>query len=99
MLRLSGDARVDIPYQPFAKDLQQAGKTIEIEFATTDVKKYESRILECLTGGDSLTYNYTYAGEDDRPKIFVVNDVDSNTFISKIKETHGTYIFLYDGTT
>lgn len=98
VLRLSGDARVTIPYQPFAKDLQQSGKTIEIEFATTDVKKYESRILECLTGGDSLTYHYTYAGEDDRPKIFIVTDVDSSKFIAKVKETHGTYIFLYDGT-
>ena len=98
VLRLSGDARVNIPYQPFAKDLQQAGKTIEIEFSTTDVKKYESRILECLTGGDSLTYNTTYAGEDDRPKIFTVTDVDSVKFVSKIKEVHGVYIFLYDGT-
>ncbi len=94
---MSGDARVTIPYQPFSKDLQQAGKTIEIEFATTDVKKYESRILECLTGGDSLTYNTTYAGEDDRPKIFTVTDVDSTKFIAKIKETHDVYIFLYDG--
>lgn len=97
VLRLSGDARVTIPYQPFAKDLQQAGKTIELEFATTDVKKYESRILECLTGGDSLTYSTTFAGEDDRPKIFTVTDVDSQKFINKVKSTHDTYLFLYNG--
>lgn len=95
VLRLSGDARVKIPYQPFYKDLQQTGKTIEIEFATTDVKKYESRILECLTGGDSLTYSVSLAGEDDRAKYFTVTSVDSEKFISAVKSTHATYLFIY----
>ena len=98
VLRLSGDARVEIPYQPFFKDLQQTGKTIEIEFATTDVKKYESRILECLTGGDALNYSYTLAGEDDRAKYFTVTDVDSEKFINAVRGEHRIYLFQHDGT-
>ena len=98
VLRLSGDARVEIPYQPFYKDLQQTGKTIEIEFATTDVKKYESRILECLTGGDALNYSYTLAGEDDRAKYFTVTEVDNNKFVEAVRGDHRTYLFLFDGT-
>ena len=98
VLRLSGDARVEIPYQPFYRDLQQTGKTFEIEFATTDVKKYESRILECLTGGDALNYSYTLAGEDDRSHYFTVTDVDNNTFVEAVKGEHRVYLFLYDGT-
>ena len=98
VLRLSGDARVEIPYQPFYKDLQQTGKTIEIEFATTDVKKYESRIFECLTGGDSLTYSQTLAGEDDRAKYFTVTEVDNNKFVEAVKGEHRVYLFQHDGT-
>ena len=98
VLRLSGDARVEIPYQPFFADLQQTGKTIEIEFATTDVKKYESRILECLTGGDALNYSYTLAGEDDRAKYFIVTDVDSEKFIEAVRGEHRVYLFQHDGT-
>lgn len=98
VLRLSGDARVEIPYQPFFKDLQQTGKTIEIEFATTDVKKYESRILECLTGGDTLNYSYTLAGEDDRSHYFVVTAIDSAKFVEAVRGEHRIYLFQYDGT-
>lgn len=97
MLRLSGDARVDIPYQPFAKDLQQTGKTIEIEFATSDVKRYESKIIECLgeQESDSLTYSISLAGEDDRLRLFKVTDVNSNAFIAKVTHIYRTYIFVY----
>jgi len=98
VLRLSGDARVEIPYQPFYKDVQQTGKTIEIEFATSDVKKYESRILECLTGGDSLTYSQALAGEDDRAHYFTVTDVNSEKFVQAVRGDHRTYLFLHDGT-
>lgn len=97
ILRLSGDARVEIPYQPFASDLQQTGKTLEFEIATTDVKKYETRIVECLTGGDSLNYSYKLAGEDDRPKYFVVGSVDNEKFIEKVKGIHRTYLFQHNG--
>lgn len=98
VLRLSGDARVEIPYQPFFKDLQQTGKTIEIEFATSNVKKYESRILECLTGGDALNYSYALAGEDDRAKYFTVTEVDNDKFVEAVKGEHRIYMFIYDGT-
>ena len=36
-LRLFGDARLTIPYKPFAQDFRTTGKTIEIEFAARDV--------------------------------------------------------------
>lgn len=48
VLRVSGDARLTIPYQMFAKDFRQGGKTIEIEFATRDVLDYDSIILSCF---------------------------------------------------
>ena len=50
VLRVSGDARVEIPYKPFAADFRSLGKTIEIEFATSVVMNYESTIISCWSG-------------------------------------------------
>ena len=49
-LRVAGDARVTIPYKPFAVDFRGTGKTIEIEFATRNVLDYDATILSCMSG-------------------------------------------------
>lgn len=55
VLRVSGDARVTIPYQIFGTDFRSTGKTIELEFATRDVMDYDAVILSCLSGDRGLT--------------------------------------------
>lgn len=55
VLRVAGNARVSIPYQPFATDFRASGKTIEIEFATRDVLNYDSTVLSCISGGRGIT--------------------------------------------
>ena len=55
MLRVSGDARVQIPYHLFGTDFRTAGKTIELEFATRTVMNYDAVILSCLSGGRGLS--------------------------------------------
>lgn len=54
-LRVSGDARLTIPFMPFAQDFRTSGKTIEIEFATRDVLNYDAVILSCLSGGRGIS--------------------------------------------
>lgn len=54
VLRVSGDARVTIPYQVFASDFRSTGKTIEVEFATRDVRNYDAVVLSCMSGGRGL---------------------------------------------
>ena len=54
VLRVAGDARVEIPYNIFASDFRGSGKTIEVEFATRDVTDYDAVILSCLSGGRGL---------------------------------------------
>ena len=54
VLRVSGDARVQIPYLLFGEDFRTAGKTIELEFATRTVMNYDAVILSCLSGGRGL---------------------------------------------
>lgn len=51
VLRVSGDARVEIPYKPCMADFRSTGKTIEIEFATRYVMNYDTPIVSCMSGG------------------------------------------------
>lgn len=53
-LRVSGDARVVIPYKPFASDFRSTGKTIELEFATRNVLDYDAPILTCYADSRGL---------------------------------------------
>ena len=50
VLRVTGDARVLIPYKIFEEDFRSTGKTIEIEFSTSVIKNYESNIISCWSG-------------------------------------------------
>lgn len=53
-LRVRGNARVSIPFKPFANDKRNSGFTIEIDFATRDVMNYDSVILSCMNGGRGI---------------------------------------------
>lgn len=54
-LRVNGGARVTIPYQIFAEDFRAGGRTIELEFATKDVRNYNTPIITCMSGGRGFT--------------------------------------------
>lgn len=49
-LRVANEARVSIPYQPFANDFRSTGKTLEFEFATRDVYDYDATVISCWSG-------------------------------------------------
>ncbi len=55
VLRVSGDARLAIPVQPFGKDFRTTGKTIEIEFATRNVMNYDAIVLSCMSGNRGIS--------------------------------------------
>ena len=50
VLRVGGDARVQIPMQLFAQDFRTTGKTIEIEFASRSVLDYDAILATCWAG-------------------------------------------------
>lgn len=54
VLRVSGDANVEIPCKPFEQDFRSTGKTIEVEFATSNVLDYDAVILSCMNGGRGI---------------------------------------------
>lgn len=53
-LHVAGDARVTIPFQPFATDKRSSGFTFEIDFATSSVMDYDATILSCMSGGRGI---------------------------------------------
>lgn len=54
VLRVAGNARLEIPVKIFAEDFRTTGKTIEFEFATRDVMDYDAIIISCLSGNRGL---------------------------------------------
>lgn len=68
-LRISGDARVRIPFRIFGRDFRSGGKTVEFEFATTGVTDYDTPVIECMNGGIGLqitAQNALFASEQTR---------------------------------
>lgn len=49
VMRVTGDARLTIPYKLFREDARSTGKTIEIEFATRNVLDYDAVVLSCMS--------------------------------------------------
>ena len=50
-LKVSGDAKLDIPFKIFDTDFKLNGKTIEIVFFTEDVSNLNYVVLSCMQGG------------------------------------------------
>lgn len=59
VLRLTGNARVTIPYKIFGEDFRTTGKTIEFDFATSDVADAAAQIISCLDGTRGLYFTPT----------------------------------------
>ena len=53
-LKVSGDARVEIPLEIFGKDFKATGKTIEFEFETMEVADSDAIVVNCMNGGRGL---------------------------------------------
>ena len=87
VLRVSGDARVTIPYKAFEADFKNSGKTIELEIATSAVRNYSATLISCLDKQSTDFYDIStsFAEEESRRYTFKVN-LD----VSKIKDEHGS---------
>lgn len=95
VLRVSGDARLEIPAKIFANDFRSTGKTIEIEFASRDVLDYEAVIVSCMSGNRGIQITSqrtdlfseqstigTQYKEDEHIRIsFVVEKKNENRFL------------------
>ena len=87
MLRVSGDARVLIPYKPFENDFRTTGKTIELEFATRNILNYDAPIISCMSGnrGFQLTAQKAYL-KSEQSEISTQYKEDDHVRISFVAE-------------
>lgn len=104
MLRVSGDARIKIPFQAFKEDFKNRGKTIELEIATSAVRNYSTTLISCLDKQSTDFYDTSasFTEEDFRRYTFKVNldtsklsITDPETKETKSKLTPGTHVFSY----
>ena len=98
VLRVTGNARVSIPYQIFAQDFRGTGKTIEFEFATRDVRDYDAVILSCFSGnrGIKLT-SQMMVMKSEQSELDVQYKEDEHVRVSFVveKRTENRLIYCY----
>lgn len=96
VLRVSGDARVTIPYKPFAKDFRTTGKTLEFEFATRDVLDYDAVLVSCMSGNRGFQLTSQRATlRSERSEISTQYKEDEHVRISFVAEKRSENRLLY----
>ena len=98
VLRVSGNARVSIPYQAFASDFRGTGKTIEVEFATRNVLDYDAAIVSCVSGGRGFQLTAQKATLDsEQSEIYTQYKEDEHVRISFVveKRAENRLILIY----
>lgn len=96
--RVTGDARLDIGYQPFATDFKTSGKTIEIEFATHDILNYDSPIISCMSGNRGIQFTaQSVVMKSQQSEISTQYKEDEKIRIAFVttKSTSGRMLYIY----
>ncbi|GEN78151.1 CotH kinase family protein [Chryseobacterium hagamense] len=97
-LRVSGNARVSIPFKIFDNDFKTGGKTLEFEFSTSDIKNSDSTILSCKNGnvGFVATSNsFSFSSEQDGTSIFFKEDERIRVSVVVTKVADQRLVFVY----
>lgn len=98
VMRVSGAARITIPYQIFATDFRSTGKTIELEFATRDVLNYDATILSCMSGGRGISVTAQKAMlQSEQSQISTQYKEDEHIRIAFVaqKRTESRLLYIY----
>ena len=97
-LRVANDARVTIPYKPFANDFRSTGKTLEFEFATRDIYDYDAVVISCWSGdrGFKLTAQQaTLASEQSSVSMSYKEDEHVRVSFVAEKRNENRLLMLY----
>lgn len=98
VLRVSGDARVTIPYKPFERDFRSTGKTLEFEFATRDVLDYDAILVSCMSGNRGFQLTSQRATlKSERSEISTQYKEDEHVRIAFVaeKRTESRLLYIY----
>ena len=96
VLRVSGDARVTIPYKPFARDFRSTGKTFEVEFASRNILDYDALLISCMSGdrGFQLTAQKALL-KSEQSEISTQYKEDEHVRIAFVTEKRTEHRLLY----
>lgn len=99
VLRVSGDARIKIPFEVFKEDFKNRGRTIELEIATSAVRNYSTTLISCLDkqSTDFFEAIPSFVEEDFRKNTFKVN-LNIET-LKATGITPGTHVVSFNGST
>lgn len=96
VLRVSGDARLSIPYKIFESDFRTTGKTIELEFATRNVLNYDATILSCMSGNRGISVTAQKATlKSEQSEISTQYKEDEHVRIAFVAEKRAENRLLY----
>ena len=96
VLRVSGDARLTIPYKIFDSDFRTTGKTIELEFATRNVLNYDATILSCMSGNRGISVTAQKATlKSEQSEISTQYKEDEHVRIAFVAEKRAENRLLY----
>ncbi|MBM7420441.1 MULTISPECIES: CotH kinase family protein [Chryseobacterium] len=97
-LKVSGNAKVEIPFKIFDNDFKTGGKTLEFEFSTSDIKNSDSTIFSCKNGnvGFVATSNsFSFSSEQDGTSIFFKEEERIRVSVVVTKIADQRLVFLY----
>lgn len=98
-LRVAGDARVTIPAKLFELDARSTGKTIEIEFATSRVRNYDTQIISCWSGDRGIQVTAQQArlksAQTEIASQFKENEHERVSFVVT-KRADGRMMYIYN---
>lgn len=98
VLRVSGDARLEIPMKIFEKDFRGTGKTIEFEFSTSEIMDYDATILSCMSGDRGIKLTAQKATlKSEQSEIFTQYKEDEHVRISFVveKRSENRLVYIY----
>jgi hypothetical protein len=97
-LKVSGNAKVEIPFKIFDNDFKTGGKTLEFEFSTSDIKNSDSTILSCKNGnvGFVATSNsFSFSSEQDGTSVFFKEEERIRVSVVVTKVADQRLVFVY----
>ena len=97
VLRVGGAARVQIPFEVFAKDFTTRGKTIELEIATRGIRNYDTTIISCLDKVKSPFYEVEELFEEEETRLKGYEVSYTYSTLTSVITTEGKHLFTYDG--
>jgi len=96
VLRFLPDDFMTIPYEPFAQDFRTSGYTIEAEFATHNVRDYDSIVVTSMNGGRGFMIKSQQAElKSEQSSVSVQFKEDSKVRITFVVEQKSLSRFVY----